>query len=101
MKTEAVKTVLQFDYSTSYGDYVVTVDKITELDPEGNAVLSKLLAYVIAPNGDAGVFNYSPYAKLSELHSAVKVWCDCGCPLMNDLFADKWTKDSLHRWVAS
>lgn len=102
MKTEAVKTIFQ---SNDYGmeDHTLTIDRISELDPEGNVVLVKLIAYVIDPIGNAMVFNYSPYAKLSELLSSAKVWIECGCPSNCDELGipSKWTKESLseYEWV--
>ena len=102
MKTEAVKTIFK---SEDYGleDHTLTIDKISELDPQGNVMLVKLIAYVIAPLDNAMVFNYSPYAKLSELLNSAKVWIQCGCPSDCDAMGlpRKWDKDSLHRWVAS
>ena len=102
MKTEAVKTIFK---SEDYGleDHTLTIDKISELDPQGNVMLVKLIAYVIDPLDNAMVFNYSPYAKLSELLNSAKVWIQCGCPSDCDAsgFPRKWYKDSLHRWVAS
>ena len=102
MKCEAVKTIFK---SEDYGleDHTLTIDKISELDPQGNVMLVKLLAYVIDPLDNAMVFNYSPYAKLSELLNSAKVWIQCGCPSDCDAMGlpRKWDKDSLHRWVAS
>ncbi len=102
MKTEAVKTIFK---SEDYGleDHTLTIDKISELDPQGNVMLVKLIAYVIDPLDNAMVFNYSPYAKLSELLNSAKVWIQCGCPSDCDAVGlpRKWDKDSLHRWVAS
>lgn len=102
MKTEAVKNIFNAE---NYGleDYSLWVDKISELDPEGNVVLVKLIAYVIDPIGNAMVFNYSPYAKLSELLNSAKVWIQCGCPSDCDAsgFPRKWDEASLHEWVAS
>ena len=102
MKTEAVKTIFK---SEDYGleDHTLTIDKISELDPQGNVMLVKLIAYVIDPLDNAMVFNYSPYAKLSELLNSAKVWIQCGCPSDCDAIGlpRKWDKDSLHRWVAS
>ena len=79
MKCEAVKTIFK---SEDYGleDHTLTIDKISELDPQGNVMLVKLIAYVIDPLDNAMVFNYSPYAKLSELLNSAKVWIQCGCP---------------------
>ena len=102
MKTEAVKTIFK---SEAYGleDHTLTIEKISELDPQGNVMLVKLIAYVIDPLDNAMVFNYSPYAKLSELLNSAKVWIQCGCPSDCDAMGlpRKWDKDSLHRWVAS
>ena len=102
MKTEAVKTIFK---SEDYGleDHTLTIDKISELDPQGNVMLVKLIAYVIDPLDNAMVFNYSPNAKLSELLNSAKVWIQCGCPSDCDAMGlpRKWDKDSLHRWVAS
>ena len=102
MKTEAVKTIFK---SEDYGleDHTLTINKISELDPQGNVMLVKLIAYVIDPLDNAMVFNYSPYAKLSELLNSAKVWIQCGCPSDCDAMGlpRKWDKDSLHRWVAS
>ena len=101
MKTEAVKNIFNAE---NYGleDHSLWVDKISELDPEGNVVLVKLIAYVIDPIGNAMVFNYSPYAKLSELLNSAKVWIQCGCPSDCDAmgFPRKWDEASLHAWVA-
>jgi len=100
MKTESVKTIFQSD---DYGleDHTLTIDRISELDPEGNVVLVKLIAYVIDPIGNAMVFNYSPYAKLSELLSSAKMWIECGCPSDGDAqgFPRKWDKESLQAWM--
>ena len=66
MKTEAIKTIFKSDdYGLEY--HTLTIDKISELDPNGNVMLVKLIAYVIDPLDNAMVFNYSPYAKLGEL----------------------------------
>ena len=101
MKTEAVKTIFK---SEDYGleDYTLTIDKISELDPQGNVMLVKLIAYVIDPLDNAMVFNYSPYAKLGELLNSAKVWIECGCPSDCDAsgFPRKWDTESLHAWVA-
>ena len=102
MKTEAVKTVFNSD-DFGLEDHSLTIDKISELDPEGNVVLVKLIAYVIDPIGNAMVFNYSPYAKLGELLESARVWIQCGCPSDCDAtgFPRKWDRDSLHAWAAS
>ena len=96
MKTEAVKNIFN---SENYGleDHTLWVDKISELDPDGNVMLTKLIAYVIDPIGNAMVFNYSPYAKLGELLESAKMWIECGCPSDGDAqgFPRKWTKEAL------
>ena len=101
MKTEAVKTIFK---SEDYGleDHTLTIDKISELDPNGNVMLVKYIAYVIDPLDNAMVFNYSPYAKLGELLDSAKMWIQCGCPSDGDAqgFPRKWTKEAVHAWVA-
>ncbi len=101
MKTQAVKNLFKFDYATSMGNVVIHIDRITDLDINGNAEVNKLIAYVIRGD-DAMVFNTSPYIKLYDLYTMVKVWCDCGCPSDCDAmgFPRKWTKEDLHAWVA-
>ena len=101
MKTEAVKTIFK---SEDYGleDHTLTIDKISELDPEGNVMVTKLIAYVIDPLDRPLLFHYSPYAPLSELLNSVKVWIECGCPSDCDEMGwpRKWDVASLHAWVA-
>ena len=101
MKTEAVKNIFN---SENYGleDHTLWVDKISELDPDGNVMVTKLIAYVVDPIGNAMVFNYSPYAPLSELLNSAKVWIQCGCPSDCDAsgFPRKWDVASLHACVA-
>lgn len=100
MKTEAVKTIFK---SENFGleDYTLTIDKISELDENGNVMLTKLIAYVIDPLDNAMVFNYSPYAKLGELHDSAKLWIECGCPSDGDAqgFPRKWTKEAIHAYA--
>ena len=100
-KCEAIKTIFK---SEDYGleDHTLTIDKISELDPDGNVMLVKYIAYVIDPVGDAMVFNYSPYAELGELLDSAKVWIECGCPSDCDEmgFPRKWDAHALHAWVA-
>jgi len=99
-KCEDIKTVFK---SEDYGleDHTLTIDKISELDPQGNVMLVKYVAYVIDPVGDAMVFNYSPYAPLGELLDSAKVWIQCGCPSDCDEigFPRKWDVASLYAWV--
>ena len=101
-KCEDIKTVFK---SEDYGleDHTLTIDKISELDPNGNVMLVKYIAYVIDPVGDAIVFNYSPYAKLGELLDSAKIWIECGCPSNCDELGipSKWNKDSLNELIAS
>ena len=102
MKCEAVKTIFK---SEDYGleDHTLTIDKISELDPQGNVMLVKYIAYVIDPLNNAMVFNYSPYAKLGELLDSAKMWIQFGCP--SDGYAQgfprKWTKESISEWAVS
>ena len=102
MKCEAVKTIFK---SEDYGleDHTLTIDKISELDPNGNVMLVKYIAYVIDPLDNAMVFNYSPYAKLGELLDSAKMWIQCGCPSDGDSqgFPRKWTKESISEWAVS
>ena len=102
MKCEAVKTIFK---SEDYGleDHTLTIDKISELDPQGNVMLVKYIAYVIDPLNNAMVFNYSPYAKLGELLDSAKMWIQCGCPSDRDAqgFPRKWTKESISEWAVS
>ena len=71
MKCEAVKTIFK---SEDYGleDHTLTIDKIVELDPQG------------------------------ELLDSAKVWIQCGCPSDCDAsgFPRKWDAEALHAWVA-
>ena len=101
MKCEAVKTIFK---SEDYGleDHTLTIDKIVALDPQGNVMLTKYVAYVIDPLDNAMVFNYSPYAPLGELLDSAKVWIQCGCPSDCDAsgFPRKWDAEALHAWVA-
>ena len=92
MKCVAVNTIFK---SEDYGleDHTLTIDKISELDPNGNVMLVKYIAYVIDPLDNAMVFNYSPYAKLGELLDSAKMWNQCGCTSDGDAqgFPRKWT----------
>ena len=101
MKTETTKTIFKAD-DFGLEDHTLTIDKISELDPQGNVMLVKLIAYVIDPVGDAMVFNYSPYAPIPELLNSAKVWIQCGCPSDCDAsgFPRKWDAEALHAWVA-
>ena len=59
MKTEAIKTIFK---SEDYGleDHTLTVDKIVELDENGNVMVTKLIAYVIDPLDNACLLYTSP-----------------------------------------
>jgi hypothetical protein len=95
-KYEDIKTVFNSD-DFGLEDHSLTIDKISELDPDGNVMLVKYIAYVIDPLGNAMVFNYSPYAPLGELLDSAKVWIQCGCPSDCDEvgYPRKWDKDSI------
>ena len=101
-KCDDIKTVFK---SEDYGleDHTLTIDKISELDPQGNVVLDNYIAYVIDPVGDAMVCNYSPYAKLGELLDSAKIWIECGCPSNCDELGipSKCTKDYLNELVGA
>jgi len=101
-KYEDIKTVFNSD-DFGLEDHSLTIDKISELDPQGNVMVTKLIAYVIDPLDNAMIFNYSPYAPLGELLDSAKVWIECGCPSNCDELGipSKWTKDSLNELVAS
>ena len=99
MKTEYSKTILD----TTFDNHTLHIDKIVEVDPDGNPMVSKLIAHVLKPNGVAELFCASPYTPLGELVDMAKCWISCGCPSNVDEYGIpvKWTKESLHRWVAS
>ena len=100
MKCKAVKTIFKSeDYSLE--EHTLTIDKISELDPNGNVMLVNYIAYVIDPLDNAMVFNYSPYAKLGELLDSAKMWIQCGCPSDCDAsgFPRKWNSEALHEWA--
>jgi hypothetical protein len=94
-----------------YNNHRILIDKITEYDYNGDMATAKKICTVIRYTYDDEdmcetatpmVFNVSPYAGLMDMHTMVRVWIDCGCPMDCDEYAiaRKWTKDSLHAWVA-
>jgi len=89
-----------------YNNHRILIDKITEYDYNGDMAVAKKMVTVIhyTDSGDATpmIFNVSPYTSLVDMHTMVRVWIDCGCPSDSDMFnvPRKWTKESLHEWVA-
>ena len=89
-----------------YNSCRILIDKITEYDYNGDMAVAKKVCTVVEYDGDVAsckLFNVSPYTSLVDMHTMVRVWIDCGCPMDCDEYgiARKWDKTSLHRWVAS
>ena len=98
--------------NTVYNNHRILIDKITEYDYNGDMAVAKKMCTVVHYEHDADgvctsavpmVFNVSPYTSLVDMHTMARVWIDCGCPSdCNDIgIPRKWTKESLHKWVAS
>ncbi len=93
-----------------YNNHRILIDKLTEYDYNGDmAVVKKMCTVIRYDNYSDGteittpmIFNVSPYTSLVDMHTMVRVWIDCGCPSDSDTIGipRKWTKDSLHAWVA-
>ena len=85
-----------------YNNHRILIDKLTEYDYNGDMAVVKKMCTVINPDHTPMIFNVSPYTSLVDMHTMVRVWIDCGCPSdCNDIgIPRKWTKDSLHAWVA-
>ena len=86
-----------------YNDHRILIDRLEEIDMDGNVAVRKLLCSVITPAYESLIFNVSPYTPITEMHAMVKVWIDCGWPSNCDDIGmpRKWTKESLHEWVTS
>ena len=89
-----------------YCNHRILIDKITEYDYNGDMATAKKMCTVVRYNGDDAtpmIFNVSPYTGLMDMHAMARVWIDCGCPMDCNEYAiaRKWTKESLHEWVAS
>ena len=88
-----------------YNSHRILIDKITEYDYNGDMATAKKICTVVRYDkysdgeaiGTPMIFNVSPYESLVDMQTMVRVWIACGCP--ND-HGRKWTKDSLHAWVA-
>ena len=88
-----------------YCNHRILIDKITEYDYNGDMATAKKMCTVVRYDKYSDseeiatpmTFNVSPYTGLMDMDIMVKVWIDCGCPNDN---GRKWTKDSLHAWVA-
>ena len=89
-----------------YNNHRILIDKITEYDYNGDmAVVKKMCTVVRYLNINGAtpmIFNVSPYTSLVDMHTMVRVWIDCGCPMDCNEYgiARKWDKISLHEWVA-
>ena len=94
-----------------YNNHRILIDKITEYDYNGDMATAKKICTVIRYTYDDKsviskstpmIFNVSPYTGLVDMHTMVRVWIDCGCPSDGDYKGTprKWTKESLHAWVA-
>ena len=86
-----------------YNDHRILIDKLTEYDYNGDMAVVKKMVTVISPDHTPMIFNVSPYTSLVDMHTMARVWIDCGCPSDGDAngIPRKWTKESLHEWVAS
>ena len=88
-----------------YNSHRILIDKITEYDYNGDMATAKKICTVVRYDKYSDgeqiatpmILNVSPYESLTDMHDMAKVWIACGCP--ND-HGRKWTKDSLHAWVA-
>ena len=98
-----------------YNNHRILIDKITEYDYNGDMATVKKMCTVVRYEYDDEandvatcetaipmIFNVSPYTGLVDMHTMARVWIDCGCPSDGDYKGTprKWTKDSLHAWVA-
>ena len=94
-----------------YNNHRILIDKLNEYDMNGDlAVAKKMVTVIRYDNYSDGteivtpmIFNVSPYTSLVDMHTMARVWIDCGCPSDSDAngIPRKWTKESLHEWVAS
>jgi hypothetical protein len=95
-----MKTTSDNIINVLYNKYRIVIDKLIEYDYNGDMALTKKICTVIEYDGDVAsykLFNVSPYTGLMDMDIMAKIWIDCGCPNDN---GHKWTKDSLHAWVA-
>ena len=93
-----------------YNNHRILIDKITEYDYNGDMATAKKMCTVVRYDKYSDgeeiatpmTFNVSPYTGLVDMHTMARVWIDCGCPSDGDYKGTprKWTKDSLHAWVA-
>ena len=92
--------------NTMYNNHRILIDRIDEYGMDGELATSKRMITVIRYGDDnltPMIFNVSPYTPLVDMHTMARVWIDCGCPSDGDAngIPRKWTKESLHQWVAS
>ena len=100
-----MKTTEKNILNVMHNNHRIVIDKLIEYDYNGDMAVAKKLCTVIRYNGDDAtpmIFNVSPYTGLVDMHAMARVWIDCGCPSDGDYKGTprKWTKDSLHAWVA-
>jgi hypothetical protein len=101
-----MKTTNDNILNVMYNAHRILIDKITEYDYNGDtAVVKKVCTVIAIKRGDSYtpmIFNVSPYTGLVDMHTMVRTWIDCGCPMDMDMFdvPRKWTKQRLHEWVA-
>jgi hypothetical protein len=91
--------------NTMHNRHRILIDKLTEYDYNGDMAVAKKICTVIRYDGDKVtpmIFNVSPYTSLVDMHTMARVWIDCGCPSDGNAMGvpRKWTKESLHAWVA-
>jgi hypothetical protein len=106
-----MKTTEDNILNVMHNNHRILIDKITEYDYNGDmAVVKKMCTVIRYDNYSDGeeivtpmIFNVSPYTSLVDMHTMARVWIDCGCPSDGDAngIPRKWTKESLHEWVAS
>ena len=100
-----MKTTNDNILNVMYNNHRILIDKITEYDYNGDMATAKKMCTVVRYDGDDAtpmIFNVSPYTGLVDMHTMARVWIDCGCPSDGDYKGTprKWTKESLHAWVA-
>ena len=110
-KRITMKTTNSNILNVMYSNHRILIDKIIEYDYNGDMATAKKMCTVVRYAGSfldgtdsptPMIFNVSPYESLVDMHTMVRVWIDCGCPMDMDMFdvPRKWTKQRLHEWVA-
>jgi len=96
-----MKTTNDNILNVMYNNHRIVIDKLIEYDYNGDMALTKKICTVVRYDGDDAtpmIFNVSPYTGLMDMDIMARAWIDCGCPNDN---GRKWTKDSIHAWVAA